>query len=393
MSTPRISIVAAVDPRYSGFQECAACILEQTRRDVELILVVRSAAAAGKLPENERLTLLEYESSSVNAALNYGASFAHGEHLAFINSHDIDELKHLAKRCSRFAEFPGISAVFTIDSVKDDREPFVAEADPAFVYFKELPITVESVLIKKDIFLEAGGFDPIYEKAQGFDLLSRLTVNGVKCAVNRESISNKGLAPYCGSVQYYNEASHICCNMIMSLTDEAFRKSFAAYFRDPLSVGKDELQCERGLLLMKMPVSNGEISPFGAMYMEELLKSEKHRHLLADKYGFSHKDFLKLMTGHIYYDPFLQAADRNRKETIRVQKHLLRERCVRMLETRKKIAVMKGQISELEACAPQKDEEISVLSQELQTEQERFHHLKAWYQSAKKAIHKDKAKA
>ena len=99
---PRISVIVPVYNAKRTLGECIESVLQQTYRDIELILVDDgSADESGEIcdtyaKKDRRIKVIHKENGGVSSARNMGIEKAEGEYICFIDSDDYIEAETLA---------------------------------------------------------------------------------------------------------------------------------------------------------------------------------------------------------------------------------------------------------------------------------------------------------
>jgi len=189
-------LVSVIIPVYNGeryLAETIESVVAQTYRNWELIAVNDGS------PDNSRVILEEYarkhpdrirvitvKNGGVSRARNTGVSNARGTYIAFIDQDDLWDARKLERQLDQFRANRDLGLSFTNESIIDEhgsrtRENvlrFNASKNRGFVFghlIFENFIPISSVMLTKEIFAAAGGFDPGYALAEDFDLLLKVT--------------------------------------------------------------------------------------------------------------------------------------------------------------------------------------------------------------------------
>jgi len=111
-NTPKISVIVPIYNKEFFLEKCIISILEQTEKDIEIILVDDgSTDGSSKICEefakkDSRVLYKKKENGGVNSARNYGCRYASGEYIAFVDPDDYIEKDAYEKMlaCSKNAD-------------------------------------------------------------------------------------------------------------------------------------------------------------------------------------------------------------------------------------------------------------------------------------------------
>src|SRR5918996_6415507 len=192
---PTVSVVIPVFNGERFIGEAIRSVLGQTFRDLEIIVVDdgstdRTASAVCQFPAP--VSYYRQENSGAGVARNFGVSVARGEWIAFLDADDLwyppkltVQMEHV-KKCPEADFFYGdMDAVDENGNViaegllrrelerreKKDRSNLIG------LVFGHRPFPRPStVLLRREVFLGAGGFNPTFRKSnhEDFDLFARV---------------------------------------------------------------------------------------------------------------------------------------------------------------------------------------------------------------------------
>lgn len=143
----------------------------------------------------ERLELIESEvSSGRSEAMNRGVAAAATSYLSFLDDDDLFYPEHLstlsaAAQNGDFAAYysDAVSAFYEMDEdgswrQRDRIRVFAHDFDPLLLQFDNyIPLT--TLLVRREDFLSAGGFDPQFDLFEDWDFLLRLAKKGSFCRI------------------------------------------------------------------------------------------------------------------------------------------------------------------------------------------------------------------
>jgi glycosyltransferase involved in cell wall biosynthesis len=195
---PRISVILPVRNRVGLVEASARTALDQTLRDLELI-IVDGGSTDGTVEVLQRLAasddrvrlLLNPCAEGVSAARNQGARTARGPLLAFLDSDDLWapsklelQLEALRRLPAAKIAYTGCRRIFPYGTELRPRTwnpPFEGDLHAAFL--REGAINCSTLLADRKAFLAIGGFDESLPFYEDWDLMVQLSSKGpVACA-------------------------------------------------------------------------------------------------------------------------------------------------------------------------------------------------------------------
>lgn len=186
--TPSVSVLL---PVYNGeryLRQAIASICNQSWTDVELIVVDDGSTdntpiiLAECAACDQRLVLLRHvENRGIVAALNAGLAHARGEYVARQDADDWSFPNRLAKQVQFLNDHPHIAVVgtaaFTLPGPDSPRQIWRRPTHPALLGWRLLfsnPLIHTSVLFRRQVIAEAGGYSMQFPYAEDYDLWTRL---------------------------------------------------------------------------------------------------------------------------------------------------------------------------------------------------------------------------
>lgn len=187
-------VVSVIIPVYNGeryLAETIESVISQTMKDWELIAVNdgstdRSSAILEEYAQREpgRIRYITVGNGGVSRARNAGVAIARGTFIAFIDQDDLWAPEKLGHQLAQFARNESLGISFTNQTIIDGKGAVVREnvfrlgvhqRGKIFEYLLfENFIPISSVMVKKELFLHAGGFNPSFALAEDYDLLLKL---------------------------------------------------------------------------------------------------------------------------------------------------------------------------------------------------------------------------
>ena len=186
---PLISIIMPVYNGESFIQDAIESVFAQTVHDFELIVVddgSTDATMAILETYGDRLTVLRQQNSGHAAARNAAAKISRGQWIAMI---DADDLWHPEKLAHQLAVSGDVDLIYTAalnfeDSSRVDHTTFADGNCHNGDVFDHLLldnfITHSSILMKRDAFLQAGGYDESLKTTCDWDLWLRMSASGCR---------------------------------------------------------------------------------------------------------------------------------------------------------------------------------------------------------------------
>ncbi|NLE65450.1 MAG: glycosyltransferase [Elusimicrobia bacterium] len=179
---PRISVLMAAYNNASTVTSAVFSILQQTFQDLEFIIVNDgSTDDSGRqlrdlARQDQRIVLIEQSNHGLTQALVRAAALARGRYIARQDADDVSELSRLERQMSFVPRYD----VVATRSRREDGRPRpsipIALLHRYVLPFRN-PFYHGTLLMKKEVFERAGGYDPAFPYAQDYDLMARLAVD------------------------------------------------------------------------------------------------------------------------------------------------------------------------------------------------------------------------
>jgi hypothetical protein len=186
--TPRVSVVMPVRNAERFVAEALRSVLDQTLRDLELVVVddgssdrtgdiLRELAA-----HDERVRIQPARGDGLVPALNEGCALATAPLLARMDADDVAEPARLARQVEAMDADPTLLLLGTAVTQIDDRGTAFATvmypADPGDELLRRNCFAHPTVVIRRDPFDHAGGYRDVFPHAEDYDLWLRLAELG-----------------------------------------------------------------------------------------------------------------------------------------------------------------------------------------------------------------------
>jgi len=174
-----ISVVVRTRDRPALLQDAIASV-RATGYPAEIVLVNDGGAA----PDVEGVTVVHHDSSRGRAeAANSGVRAASSAYIAFLDDDDLYYPEHLAtlanaaRVTSKTPYTDAVSAFVSTGETRSRMRIFSNDFDRDLLLIDNY-IPLPTLLIRRDAFLELGGFDPAFELFEDWDFLIRLAQRG-----------------------------------------------------------------------------------------------------------------------------------------------------------------------------------------------------------------------
>ena len=185
---PEVSVVI---PAYNAERTLAATlrsVIDQSLSDFEVIVVDDGSTDHTKdvalEPRDDRIRVLSVPNGGVSRARNHGIASAASDLVAFLDADDIWLRAKLARQVEVMRRKPNIGMCFVGAMRVDDRlepiGPLPANDYPDFcdallLYSVVVSGTCSSGLVRRQLALDIGGFDPAFSQTADWDFWIRLS--------------------------------------------------------------------------------------------------------------------------------------------------------------------------------------------------------------------------
>jgi len=187
--SPKISVLMSVYNGEKFLKEAIDSVVNQTFRDFEFIIIddasTDSSANIIKSYQDDRIFYFGNEKNlGLTKSLNKALAFAKGEFIARIDYDDICYQDRFEKQMKYIDEHKDCKILFSDITKIDDSGNAIpsysrirSSEDIYYLMHFINPVIHPTVLIKKELLIDAGGFNEEYQYAQDYELWSRLIYN------------------------------------------------------------------------------------------------------------------------------------------------------------------------------------------------------------------------
>lgn len=187
----KFSVVIPLYNKEKSVGRAIESVLAQTHTDFELIVVddgsTDGGAAVAETYKDERLRVIRQSNAGVSAARNAGIAAAAGEFVAFLDADDVWLPGYLALMRELISRFPaagvyasayesigagGVSACYA-GGTEFENERYALIGDYFAASIHRCLLTASSVVVRKKVFSEAGGFNTALSRGEDRDMWRR----------------------------------------------------------------------------------------------------------------------------------------------------------------------------------------------------------------------------
>ncbi len=186
MNALTISCIIPTCDREVLLKEALASVLTQTRPPDEIVVINNGLHPLGDLPngiERRGGDMMPY--AGVAQARNFGAVTARRQVLAFLDDDDLWEPDYLEVGTRALADADCVVGIFK--NLKDGTLSPGKNADGrltiANLLVRNPGVTGSNVIIRREMFMELGGYDPYLPPSEDKSLVLELLLKGGRCTV------------------------------------------------------------------------------------------------------------------------------------------------------------------------------------------------------------------
>jgi glycosyltransferase involved in cell wall biosynthesis len=178
-----VSVIIPAYNRYHTLKRAITSILNQTYKDIEIIIVDDGSDDETKKIQDEfDILYLRQKNRGVSSARNKGIKVSKGEWIAFLDSDDEWYKEKLQKQMEFFKNNPHIKVCHTgekwIRDAKEVKYPKRLKKPSGWCFEDNLQtckIAASSIIIKKEVFEKVGYFDEEKRVCEDYDMWLRIS--------------------------------------------------------------------------------------------------------------------------------------------------------------------------------------------------------------------------
>jgi glycosyltransferase involved in cell wall biosynthesis len=185
VTAPRVSVLLAVRDGAAHVGEAVGSVLHQTLADLELIVIddgsrdATPAVLAGV--SDPRLRVVRQAPAGLTRSLNSALALARAPLIARLDADDFSRPERLARQTAFLAEREAVGVLGTAALEIDEAGlpvrtvvPPATDADVRRTLIRRNPLVHSSVMVRRRLLEEVGGYDERIPVAQDYDLWLRL---------------------------------------------------------------------------------------------------------------------------------------------------------------------------------------------------------------------------
>ncbi len=182
---PKVSVIIPTYNRCELLREALASVFAQTYRDFELIVVDDGSNddTAVVVQEFAGVRYVWQPHRGVSAARNYGVALSEGAWVAFLDSDDLWQPRKLERQIAFVAAHPHVQICHTeelwlrhgirVNPQQKHRKPTGDIFAPSLA---RCLVSPSSVMLRRELFVQVGGFDERLPACEDYDLWLRIAV-------------------------------------------------------------------------------------------------------------------------------------------------------------------------------------------------------------------------
>lgn len=186
--TPRVTVLLAVYNGGAYLREAVESVLGQTYEDFELLLVDDGSTdgAVEALPSDPRVRVVRNERNIGQIpSLNRGLREARGEYVARLDHDDVSLPRRLELQVELLERLPDVALAATWADIVDTDGRIWTRVQPRIESFADFAAQVvtgrvhlvhPSLMVRRDVVVDLGGFDESLNAAEDQDLYRRLAL-------------------------------------------------------------------------------------------------------------------------------------------------------------------------------------------------------------------------
>lgn len=186
MSTPAVSVIIPAYNRPGFLAEALASVAAQTFREFEVIVVDDGSGEdlAGVVkPHSTMARLVRQDHGGPAVARNHGLRVARADVVAFLDSDDLWLPRKLERFVSEFSRVPDVRVLYGPMLPMEEHGELVAgrgkprhAGDITQILYRSCFVDIPTVVCRKKVLTEAGGFDESLSVCEDYDLWLRVSL-------------------------------------------------------------------------------------------------------------------------------------------------------------------------------------------------------------------------
>ncbi len=197
MTEPSVTVVIATNRGGPFLHEAVASVRAQSFHVGEIILVDDGSPEPGLADTAAQLGIRyrRQAAAGVSTARNAGAEMAAGEWIAFLDDDDVWHPERIEHQLDALVAKPGAVAAATGGWYMDAVGAATGEGWGApqatsrqMIAYDRVPPRITTLLVRRDVFLRAGGFRADLALAEDNELIQRLLTHGEFASVDRRLV-------------------------------------------------------------------------------------------------------------------------------------------------------------------------------------------------------------
>jgi glycosyltransferase involved in cell wall biosynthesis len=305
-----VNLVTYNHEKYIG--EALRSVLDQTFSDLEVVVVndgsTDGTRACIEACSDPRVVAIHQENQGPAAATNRGLSACRGRYVALMSGDDLCHPDRIRRQLDEYGR-GGRRVLFSgVDYIDDDSKPLTSGHFASDLFFKDnLPrsgilgrffhhgnyFNAITAFTERDIFLEAGGYDPVLLQLQDFDLWVRLVrkydlwIMPDRLAHYRIRLDNQNLSSPepAKQVASLNEQYLILRRFFDGVPLELFKEAFAGELKNADLTTQVECAAEQVFLYLHCRHPLGRL--IGLEKLAGLVNEPEAGPVLRERYGLT----------------------------------------------------------------------------------------------------------
>ena len=269
---PKISVIMAVYNGERHLRDAVDSILNQTFKDFEFIIIndgsIDSTQEILELYSDPRIVLIHQEHMGFTKSLNKGIHLANGKYIARQDADDISMPERLGKQLAFLESYDNVALLGTAAKIIDDKGVYlqtrkypcdnlsIQEGIKHYNFFCH-----GSVMFKRKIFFDLGGYREFFSTAQDYDLWLRFAEKfevanlSIPLYIHRFNFSSLTYKKIAFQRRMGTFARHLASAREKGINEEVIIRKLKHFLKSPISLNEKRVMIQRynywSLLLLK----------------------------------------------------------------------------------------------------------------------------------------------